>query len=222
MAKLKKRNWAFVAYPESLPADWIDRLQATGLPFAVSPLHQFDVDPNGELKKPHYHVIVCYPGPTTLSVVSALTADLGQPNPTALESVKGYYRYFTHKDNPEKYQYDEKEIRSFGGFDISEWEDLTAREILLLKEKIVGLIRDQNITEYSTLVEYLIDNGYSQEWSIVSNHTIFFERYVTSRRHRGASEVKKAEKEFWSNVTDTETVERFYCDIWEGEYCYVK
>lgn len=222
MAKLKKRNWAFVAYPESLPADWIDRLQATGLPFAVSPLHQFDVDPNGELKKPHYHVIVCYPGPTTLSVVSALTADLGQPNPTALESVKGYYRYFTHKDNPEKYQYDEKEIRSFGGFDISEWEDLTAREILLLKEKVVGLIRDQNITEYSTLVEYLIDNGYSQEWSIVSNHTIFFERYVTSRRHRGVSEVKKAEKEFWSNVTDTETVERFYCDIWEGEYCYVK
>lgn len=218
MAKLKKRNWAFVAYPESLPPDWINQLQNTGLPFAVSPLHRFDVDPTGEVKKPHYHIILCYPGPTTLSVVSALTTLLGQPNPTALDSVKGYYRYFTHKDNPDKYQYDEQEIRTYGGFDISEFEDLTAREVLQIKEKIVSIIRSENITEYSTLIEWLLDNGYSQEWGIASNHTIFFERYIASRRHRSAASVKKAEADYWHDVEDTNMVERFYADIWESEY----
>lgn len=218
MAKqIKKRNWAFVAYPDSLPTDWLDRLQATGLPFAVSPLHEFDVDPTGETKKPHYHVIVCYPGPTTLSVVQALTSDLGQPNPTALESVQGYYRYFTHKDNPDKYQYDERKIRTFGGFDITSWDDLTAKEVLEIKEKIVGIIRDLRINEYATLIEYLIDNGYYQEWSVASNHTIFFERYISSRRHRHYNDSKRRFREYWANIDDTKMVEEFYSDIWSSQ-----
>ena len=28
---LKKRNWAFVVYPESAPSDWIEQLQQRGL-----------------------------------------------------------------------------------------------------------------------------------------------------------------------------------------------
>ena len=27
----KKRNWAFVVYPESAPSDWIEQLQQRGL-----------------------------------------------------------------------------------------------------------------------------------------------------------------------------------------------
>ena len=42
---IKKRNWAFVLYPESAPADWLERLQATGLPGAISPLHDKTLTP---------------------------------------------------------------------------------------------------------------------------------------------------------------------------------
>ena len=35
---IKKRNWAFIVYPESIKEDWIGELQLTGLPFAISPL----------------------------------------------------------------------------------------------------------------------------------------------------------------------------------------
>ena len=52
---VKKRNWAFVVYPESAPEDWIEQLQKTGLQCAVSPLHDKDTDPTGEPKKAHYH-----------------------------------------------------------------------------------------------------------------------------------------------------------------------
>ena len=54
---LKGRNWAFVMYPESMPDNWYDLLQATGLPFAISPLHDKDLNPDGSQKKAHYHVM---------------------------------------------------------------------------------------------------------------------------------------------------------------------
>lgn len=47
MAKnIKKRNWAFVLYPESAPADWREQLQKTGLQCAISPLHDKDMNPD--------------------------------------------------------------------------------------------------------------------------------------------------------------------------------
>ena len=58
--KIRKRNWAFVAYPESLPGDWQEILTQTGLPIAISPLHDKDENPDGTKKKPHYHVILVY------------------------------------------------------------------------------------------------------------------------------------------------------------------
>ena len=50
---VKKRNWAFVLYPESAPEDWRERLQQTGLQCCVSPLHDKDVNDTGGPKKAH-------------------------------------------------------------------------------------------------------------------------------------------------------------------------
>lgn len=122
MAKnIKKRNWAFVLYPESAPADWREQLQKTGLQCAISPLHDKDMNPDNTPKKPHYHVILTYSGPTSYNVVKALTDGFNQPIPQALEQVRGYYRYLTHKDNPEKAQYDEREIKTINGFNIADF-----------------------------------------------------------------------------------------------------
>ena len=68
----KKRNWAFVVYPESAPSDWIEQLQLSGAQFAISPLHDKDLNATGEPKKAHWHVIVVYGSPTTESNVRAL------------------------------------------------------------------------------------------------------------------------------------------------------
>lgn len=180
---LKKRYWACVVYPESLPDNWLDILQQTGLPCAISPLHDADLNPTGETKKPHYHIILCYGGPTALSVVVKVTEALNGPNPTALENVKGYYRYLTHRDNPEKAQYDESDIRSLNGFNIADFTDLTRSELLEVKKRVVGIIRDCNITEYADLMDLLFDSDMNLEWEVASNNTFFFEKYITSRRY---------------------------------------
>lgn len=38
----KSRHFAFLIYPESSPADWIERLEKIGQPMAISPIHDKD------------------------------------------------------------------------------------------------------------------------------------------------------------------------------------
>lgn len=184
--KVKKRHWAMVAYPESLPVDWLDQLKQTGLKIAISPLHDKDTNPTGEPKKPHYHVIVSYEGPTTYSNVEKLTLRLNQPHPQPLEAVKGYYRYLTHMDNPEKVQYSAADIQLLNGFNIRDYVDMTKTEVTRFIREIQKFVMDNNIMEYSDLMETLLDGGETTaDWyEVASTHTMFFSKYLGSRRYR--------------------------------------
>ena len=52
----RSRSYATVVYPESAP-DFLERLNDLKVPCFVSPLHDKDINPTGEAKKPHYHVL---------------------------------------------------------------------------------------------------------------------------------------------------------------------
>lgn len=181
---VKKRYWAFVLYPESAPPDWLDRLKQTGLRCAISPLHDKDLDPTGTPKKAHRHVLMCYDGPTTFNAVKTLVDGFNAPIPVPLESVKGYYRYLTHMDNPEKYQYDEKDVITLNGFNIADFTELTKSEVMKIKVELQQLIRDLDLYEYSDFMDYLLDNDMLTQYDIASNHTFFFEKYISSRRNK--------------------------------------
>ena len=180
---IKKRNWTFVLYPESAPEDWREIIKISGLMAAISPLHDKDINPTGEAKKAHYHILLVYSGPTTYNSVAKFTASLNATIPQALESVKGMYRYFSHKDNPEKYQYNEADIVSLNGFNIADLVELTKSEVNELKANILKLIREVGIVEYSSLVDFLIDNGMMAEYDVAINNTFFFNTYICSRRN---------------------------------------
>lgn len=199
---VKKRNWAFVLYPESAPEDWQERLQLTGLECVISPLHDKDTNPTGEPKKAHYHIILCYSGPTSYNVVNNLCQSLNCPIPQPLESVKGYYRYLSHKDNPEKYQYDEKEIKALNGFNILNYIELTKAEAAELKREIMGIIRDKGFFEYSDLLDYLLDNGMFEALDVAANNTILFNTYISSRRYKTADEKDNKRKNEIKNMFD--------------------
>ena len=139
---IKGRNWAFVMYPDSMPIDWYERLEMTGLPFAISPLHDKDLDPTGEEKKPHYHVICYYENTTTLKNVKENVCSLVNGTlPIKLESLKGMYRYHIHLDNPEKYQYNDSERIFINGFDVKKIDSLTYYDFQ-------QHLKDQNIDLY--------------------------------------------------------------------------
>lgn len=180
---MKKRYWAFILYVESAPSNWVEILQETGLPFCISPYHDKDLDPTGEPKKPHFHIILAYNGPTTFKCVKNLTDKLNQPIPKALESVTGYYRYLTHQDNPEKYQYNKKDIQVFNSFDIEEYDFLTKSQIKACTIAIQQFIIDNNIYEYGDLMDILFDKELWEWHEVASTHTTFFNSYLTSKRN---------------------------------------
>ena len=206
--KVKKRNWSFLLYPESAPADWLEQLKTTGLPVAISPLHDMDVwsledeqkNPEhkaGTPKKAHHHVIVCYDGPTTFSSVKSLTDRLNQPIPVPLETVRGMYDYLTHEGQQDKYQYDKKDIQTLNGFSIRDYCELTKSEVTKAKREILQLIRDNSITEYADLIDILMDGGEgtADMFDVVSNNTLFFKAYLTSQWRRQAAPGRPPAKE---------------------------
>lgn len=212
----KKRYWTFILYPDSLPENWLDILQETGLEIAVSPLHDSDINPSGvegELKKPHYHVVVCYNGPTTFNVVKSLSVDrLHGVIPQPVDSVKGCYRYFTHMDNPEKHQYDPYKIIHINGFNLRNFTEVTSAEKSQIKKELVDFIKDNDIFEYSDFVD-LVMSSYNDNldyFDIATGNTLFFNNYIKSRRYSEIEKNTKPIKVSWeevSGVTDTSGAE---------------
>lgn len=181
---VKSRIWASVGYPESLPVDWLDKLRETGLQIAISPLHDKDLNPDGEEKKEHYHIIFNYDGPTTYEHVKELCDSLNMTIPIKLESLRGMYRYHIHQDNPEKYQYDDRDRLLINGFDANSVNDLTKTEVNKLVRQILTFVIDNDIIEYSDLLKTLLENDELVMLDVATSHTILFNSFIASRRHK--------------------------------------
>lgn len=182
---LKGRYWAFVMYPESMPFNWYDLLQETGLPIAISPLHDKDLNPDNEPKKPHYHVICYYENTTTKkNVQENVCSKVNGTIPIKLESLRGMYRYHLHLDNPEKYQYSDKDRIFINNFDVDRVESLTSTEIDKILFELQQIILDKKIVEYGDLMDLLHNSDMVNYWSVARNHTIFLKNYIDSRRYK--------------------------------------
>lgn len=188
-----KRNWCIIAYPESMPADWKQILIETGLPISISPLHDRDEkeDCPGELKKPHYHIILCWPGPTTANNVKELAGRINASTWKPVESVRGAYRYHTHQDNPEKAQYNDRanEIINLNGFDPESLNELTSTELRLLSKECLKVINEQGLFEYADLIDFLDslseqDKEQSKLFDYATSHTIMLNNYLSSKRNK--------------------------------------
>ena len=71
--------------------------------------HDKDTNDLGELVEPHTHIYLEYETPRKLSTI----ANLLEVEANFIEIIrnkKGYMRYLTHKDDPDKYQYDNSEV----------------------------------------------------------------------------------------------------------------
>lgn len=178
----KERYWTFILYEDSAPDDWKDILQKTGLSIAISPYHDKDINNDGEIKKPHYHILLCFNGPTTYNKVKSITDSLNATIPQRVLSCKGIIRYFTHKDNPEKYQYNDQDIFTLNGLDLKSFNDLTLSQQLSIKKDIILIIQTENITSYNELVnKYVMSYNDRDYFQVISSNTFFFNSYIKSR-----------------------------------------
>lgn len=176
MTKTKKsRYWSFIFYPEVESIDILkDILTEYHVPCAISPLHDRDINSDNTPKKPHYHVLISYGNTTTGSNIEEITNRFVNATlPIPVMSCKGYYRYLTHKDNPEKAQYKESDIIHLSGFDPSDYWSFTAEESVKIRLEIQEIIKSNRISEYFGLLDYLA--GYDLVlYKYATDNTILF------------------------------------------------
>ena len=153
------RNWTIIVYPDSAPDDWKDLLDKYHIPWIESPLHDKDTNPDGTVKKAHWHVLLLFDGNKSYQQVKDITAKLNTVNPQRVESARGMVRYMVHLDNPEKYQYDVKDIKAHGGADIDTLMKPTATNRLQTLKEIITYIHDNQVTNFMDLLMYAIQNN---------------------------------------------------------------
>lgn len=192
--------WSFIAYPESVPENWLERLQATHMQIAISPLHDKDTwnhdSPEmvnaetgeiiekgarykmGDRKKAHWHGIVKCDKKCSWREMNALLQNiLHCPYIQKCRSLQKAFEYFLHKNHPDRYQgYFKDEIIKMNGFVVepTKYEQ--------------GVIYDEIVTK-------VIENVYTT-WTEVFRHWHGQPEYVLLLSSRPAV-VTEVLKENW-------------------------
>lgn len=188
----KKRNWTFVLYDDSCTSYWEDYLINTNIPFAYA-YHDEDSNPDGSSKKPHYHVMLCFDGPTTYNSVKEIGEQVGCANGVVqpVGSVRGMVRYFCHLDNPDKHQYNESIIQCRNGFDPKDYFSLTVSQQKAFKRKVTEFIADNDIEEYAELIDTLMYSDEMDMYDIATQNVFYFTQYIKSKK---AIHLKKSQE----------------------------
>lgn len=206
--KGRTRSWTFLVYPDekfckdncpnydgssgygSAPYNWRSLLDNYHVPWAESPLHDRDINENGELKKPHWHVIIDFSSVKSEKQIEEIVSklenihdELATPEIQKLQSIKGMLRYFCHLDNPEKVQYDMADVVSHQGFDVLGYLLPSATERLNMLADMLDYIRENRIDNFADLVFYALDNKFDTWFYVLTTgNSIFFSQLFKSLR----------------------------------------
>jgi len=176
----RTRNFGTVVYPESSPENWKEILAEQFVPAFISPLHDKDLDPTGEPKKPHWHVMVMYDSLKTLEQASELFSRIGGVGCEVVQSQRGYARYLCHMDNPDKAQYSTEDIRQLCGADYQTTIGLPTDKYKAIGE-MIDFCQDNNVVSYSELLEYSRYNRFEWFRVLCDNGTVVIKEYLKSR-----------------------------------------
>lgn len=176
----RTRIFATVVYPESAPADWMERLEQTHIAAMVSPLHALDTLPTGEVKKAHYHVLWRYDGVKTPAQAQELVTLIGGAGSVEIVAdYRGYARYLCHLDSPDKAQYSPDEIKCFGGADWAAVALSEAERTDAVLDEIEDWIDETGCVSYIGLCRYA--RRQRPDWTrTVRTHTVHLSALIRS------------------------------------------
>lgn len=161
----RQRCYAFLAYEDSSYPDWEERLADEHIAALVSPWHDQDVNPSGEPKKKHKHVMLMFEGKKSIEQINEIRERVLGPDYNRgfenIGSMRGYARYLIHADNPEKAQYSRAEVRAYGGADYDAITALASDDTRMIGD-IMEYIRANGVRYYSDFMLMCRDNN--PEW----------------------------------------------------------
>lgn len=181
----RSRAWTSIVYPDSAPANWRDILDEQHIEWVESPLHEFDVNPTGEVKKPHWHILLLFQGKKSYDQIVELLAPLNGSIPERCHNSKALVRYMAHLDNPEKYQYSPADIKGHGGVDVSELLRPSSSERYSIIRDMCEYVRQNGVTEFQDLMDYAMAERFDSWFPLLCDNSAYVVgQYIKSQRHR--------------------------------------
>lgn len=178
--KGRTRNFATVVYPDSAPPNWQEILSEQFVPAFISPLHNQDIDPDGEVKKPHWHVVIMFEAVKTSEQAMEIFQKISGVGFEIIQSLRGYSRYLCHLDNPEKFQYPVEEVRSLCGADYAGSIGLVTDKYKAIGE-MIDFCEDNCVDSYSELLKYCRTNRFDWFRVLCDNGTVVMKEYLKSK-----------------------------------------
>ena len=207
--KQRIRNYAVIVYPESttLNPNWRENIERLGHKAIISPIHDKDVfdrditdsegnitHKKGDLKKPHYHVCLFRENNTTLKScinTMSLNVDSSIKRVEVLRgTIQASYDYMSHKNAPNKAQYNQEEVVCLNGFNPFDYQKQSRTDKLNSTKEIYAYIENNNVEEFSDLIQLLIMEEKDELLEYVANHAFFIDKIITSLRNKNR-ELKK-------------------------------
>lgn len=188
----RTRIWSAVVYPDSAPENWREVLDELHIEWVESPLHEFDTNPSGEVKKAHWHIVMSFDGPKSFEQVCEILEPLHCPIPQKCHALRGAVRYMAHLDNPEKYQYPTSGIIPHGGFDLAAALSPSSCQRYELIAEMTIWVKENAVTEFQDILDYARDYR-REDWYplLCDNSAYVLQQYIKSQRHRRDVEVNR-------------------------------
>ena len=178
--EFRTRNYATILYPESAPADWREILSDEHVGVLISPYHDQDLDPTGEPKKAHYHIMILFDGVKSQRQAEEFINRFGGVGCKRVNSLRGYARYLCHLDNPEKHQYNISDVVQMHGVDYEEIIALESDKYPIIDE-ILQFCDKYDVTSFYLLTKYAFKHNESWKRVLLNGNTLFIKEYLKSK-----------------------------------------
>lgn len=179
--KERSRTWATILYADSANPNWRNILSELAIPCFVSPYHDRDMNPHGEHKKPHWHILFMFDGVKSLEQIQDISKQLCSVGQENVASTRGYARYLCHLDNPDKAQYNIDDVLSFGGADYKDVISLPSDKYIVIGE-MMDFCDKYDVKSLYVLMKYARKN--KEDWmrALSDNCGYIMREWLESRK----------------------------------------
>lgn len=187
----RTRNFTCVVYPDSAPENWVEILSSHMIPAVISPLHDKDIiegSLTGELKKPHYHVILMFDSVKTVeqahevfdSINGVYPPEIPRKSSCKIKSIRGACRYLQHLDNPDKAFYGDKEVTCLSGADYASIIELES-DIYRIIAEMEEFCEKYDIVSFYKLCRYATEHRTDWKRVLATKCSFYMKEYLKSR-----------------------------------------
>lgn len=208
----QRKVWWGYGYPDSMPDDWRDVASESGYEL-LAMFHDQDVTAAGEVKEPHWHIVVRLSHAGSIDDAKAALLPLGIKEKSIQwrDSWSAVARYLCHLDDPNKTQYSPDHVLEFGGADY-----LTAINRQKDKYRIIAAMQDwvteNDCQSFAKLLDYARDNDMEWFMALCDNCAVIMREYIKSRRYdqREKATMKAALENYNKTIQDYRQFDKWF------------